>query len=75
MIRAMRRDAGRSSVAMAEEIELSCAILLGDPEDVAYLVGEIAEDKLDTVRTWPIWHLRPAVSEPGTNSAFDQSRH
>lgn len=66
-IRDMERRAGRENPAMAEEIELSCAILLGDAEDVAYLLGEIAEDKLATIRTWPIWNLRPA--EPGALEA------
>jgi hypothetical protein len=43
---------------MPDETELSCALLLGDAEEVAYLVGETTEEKLITIRTWPIWHLR-----------------
>jgi len=64
-IRAMKRQVGRRSATMAEEIELSCAILLGDAEEVDYLLGELAEDKLATIRTWPIWNLRPTAPKPG----------
>lgn len=64
-IRALKRQARRRSAAMAEEIDLSCAILLGDAEEVDYLLGELAEDKLATIRTWPIWNLRPTAPKPG----------
>lgn len=57
-IRALKRRAARGGISMPEETELSCALLLGDAEEVAYLVGEIAEEKLVTIRTWPVWHLR-----------------
>jgi len=57
-VRALKRRAGRGRIEMADEIELSCALLLGDAPEVDYLLTEMPEEKLDTIRTWPIWQLR-----------------
>lgn len=64
-VRALKRRAARGRVEMAEEIELSCALLLDDAPEVDYLVTEISEDKLGTIRTWPIWKLRDESSASG----------
>lgn len=63
-VRALKRREGRGGASMADEIELSCALLLGDAEDVAHLVREISEQKLVRIRSWPIWSLhRPQTVE------------
>lgn len=62
-IRAVKRQAGRSGAVMADEIELSCVLLLGETQEATYLIGEIAEEKLATIRTWPIWNLRTSASD------------
>ena len=52
---------------MSEEVELSCALLLGDTAELDFLVAQLSEDKLVTIRTWPIWSLRsgePLLGEP-----------
>jgi hypothetical protein len=59
----------RSNDVMAEEAELSCALLLGEREETEFLVCQMAEEKLQAVRTWPIWKLRRGT-EP--SDATDQ---
>lgn len=59
-IRALKRRAARHGEANADEIELSCALLLGDAPEVTHLVSELSEEKLGTIQKWPIWNLRPA---------------
>jgi len=70
-IRAERRRALRSSESNADEIDVCCAILLGDPEDIAHSLDALDPDKRADVESWPIWHLyRPSESkaDPATVS-------
>ena len=66
-VRALKRQAARGRMEMSEEVELSCALLLGDTAELDFLVAQLSEDKLVTIRTWPIWSLRsgePLLGEP-----------
>jgi hypothetical protein len=66
-IRTVKRQAGRSRDAMADETELSCALLLDDIEEATYLIGQIGEKKLAVIQTWPIWNLRVAAASALTS--------
>ncbi|AWB94657.1 hypothetical protein DCE93_02440 [Agromyces badenianii] len=57
-IRALKSQMSRRVDPMAEEAELSCALLLGENDEADYLVGQMAATKLEAVQTWPIWKLR-----------------
>lgn len=54
----MKRRMARSDDSMAVEAELSCALLAGNSDEVEYLIGQLSDDKLQTVQGWPIWRLR-----------------
>lgn len=63
-IRRLRRQALKSKNDRAEEIELACLLVAGDQEEASYVIDQMEEDKLQTVRDWPIWRLRGGT-EPG----------
>lgn len=56
-VRALKRRVRSEPAERADEIELSCALLLDDGAEATYLVGAIPEETLATMRTWPIWRL------------------
>jgi hypothetical protein len=62
-IRGLKRQMTRSSDNMAQEAELACALLAGDDEDANYLISQMSEEKLQVMRTWPIWALRKTALE------------
>lgn len=39
--------------------ELSCAFLLGDKDEAAYLSAQFTEQQLRKIQGWPIWALNP----------------
>ncbi|WP_298868452.1 hypothetical protein [uncultured Microbacterium sp.] len=58
----LKRQISRSDYNMAAEAELSCALLLGDADEIEYLIGQLDDGQLLNVQDWPIWKLRPATS-------------
>lgn len=40
------------------EYELACAILLQEEREVAFLIAQLDEDRLNLFKEWPIWNVR-----------------
>ncbi|WP_152650176.1 hypothetical protein [Demequina aestuarii] len=49
--------AGDRTHPLSEMLEIACAILLGESDEVEYLSSHIKRDDLERMRTWPIWSL------------------
>lgn len=56
-IRLLKRQASASKDEMAPYEEASCAILLGEEEDIADCLSRLEGDQLASMREWPIWDL------------------
>lgn len=56
-IRALRREILATSGETSALHETGCAILLGDREDVANCVGQLAQDEREALEGYPIWNL------------------
>lgn len=60
-IRQMRRLAVRGEAGgnpdTADLLEVACAILLGDAEEVGDLANQLAPDRLELLQGWPIWRI------------------
>lgn len=56
-IRGLKRAAGRGELDNSAPVEVSCAILLGDAEDVEFCLRHLDDSHLDVLRSWPIWSL------------------
>lgn len=63
-IRALRRSIGRGSDAGDLELDLACALLLGDPEDIEDATSQLSVQQLAKMKAWPIWALYPEMSFP-----------
>ncbi|MCT1394398.1 MULTISPECIES: hypothetical protein [Microbacterium] len=62
-IRSMRRRSARlDDEVLARRLELSCALLLGDAEEVEDLIADLPHEERTLFAEWPIWHLRPQTS-------------
>lgn len=57
-IRDLKRQAAQGTESDATEVELACAILLGDTEEAEYLEPQVPELRLQEMRSWPLWELR-----------------
>lgn len=62
-IRQLKRDIARSSADNAEVIEVACALLLGDEEETDDLLRQLPAERLDLLKTWPIWRLRDRLTK------------
>lgn len=51
-----------SGAANAGQLELACAILLGDAEEIEDLTKQLPEERLLQLRGWPIWKLNQTPS-------------
>lgn len=60
-IRSMRRRAASGEMENATEIEVACALLLGDREEADELVGRLDEKRLAALQSWPIWKLHDSI--------------
>ena len=58
-IRSQRRDVIRSDAPNAGQLEVCCAILLGDREDIRDTLRTLTESQAEELRGWPIWSLAP----------------
>lgn len=59
-VRALKRTIHGNNADNADQIELACAILLQDAEEVDDLSRQMPVDRLEAMRQWPIWKLRSA---------------
>ncbi|GAB4086321.1 hypothetical protein GCM10028784_29510 [Myceligenerans cantabricum] len=57
-IRQLKHTVSATSEELAEEVELACAILLGEVEEADYLAGQMQPERLQRMEAWPIWRLR-----------------
>ncbi len=57
-IRELRRSIVRHGDPRAAELEVACALLLGDRSEADYLIGRMPEETLNEMKKWPIWKLR-----------------
>lgn len=58
-IRELRHQmAGDNARDLAALLEVACAILLDESEEVDYLVSHLSQEDLDKMQKWPIWALR-----------------
>ncbi len=65
-IRALRRGALRAKENNADLLYACTSILLGDDAEVRAAIGELEEDRLNLLRTWPIWSLAsPLAADAG----------
>lgn len=60
-IRELKHELVRSGADNARQAEIACAILLGDTEEVEYLLPKLTDDQLELIKTWPIWKLHEPV--------------
>lgn len=56
-IRELKDTATRHEVDNPLLVETSCAILLGDAEEIAYCIRRLDDDQLNAIQDWPIWAL------------------
>jgi hypothetical protein len=61
-IRACRRQVVRDEVDDSGHLELACAILLGDEDDVQELADLLSAEQLAQMQSWPIWNLRGSLA-------------
>lgn len=54
-IRELKRAATKGEYPNSKQIEVSCAILLGDIEDIDFTIENLDESDLQTIQSWPIW--------------------
>lgn len=59
-IRSLRREVSRRGAQNADEIQLACALLLDDQDEIADLMRELPPERLEQIEQWPIWSLRDA---------------
>lgn len=57
-IRGLRHRIALSGANNADQLELACALLLGDEEEVEDLLRQLPDDRLQQMQGWPIWKLR-----------------
>ncbi|MFF2389129.1 hypothetical protein [Agromyces sp. NPDC058104] len=62
-IRDLRRKALVDGLERAPQMEVACAILLGDAEDIDNCLRGLSADEREQLRRWPIWtlHARAAL--------------
>lgn len=54
-VRQVKRDVTRSPDGNGRQIELACALLLGDLEEAEDLKGQLSTEDLMRMEAWPIW--------------------
>ncbi len=62
-IRALKHKVAHSDDDHRDQLELACALLLGERDEVEYLVQQLAEDQLAQMQGWPIWRLHGSESQ------------
>lgn len=60
-IRAMKDQASRREIEQSKFIEVACAILLGDIEEIDYYLNRLDETERSHIQDWPIWSLYSAA--------------
>ena len=63
-IRGLRRQIAHSGANNTDQLELACALLLGDEEEVDDLIRQLPVDRLNQMQKWPIWKLRNSGLSP-----------
>lgn len=63
-IRSLRDRASRREIEDPEFVEVACAILLGNAEEVDYYFNRLDETKRSQIQDWPIWSLQSAAHAP-----------
>lgn len=57
LVRDLRRRVLRSRPELADELELACAILLADREEIEAVRANMPQEQLHRMEGWPIWRL------------------
>lgn len=57
-IRELRRSVVRDGGPRAAELEVACALLLGDLSEADFLIDRMPDETVNEMRKWPIWKLR-----------------
>lgn len=73
VLRALKHEAARGQIDRALETELSCALLLDDTADAAYLTSKLSDKRRRTMETWPIWRLQPTTALAPADPENDHS--
>ncbi|MCT1477594.1 hypothetical protein [Microbacterium sp. p3-SID336] len=68
-IRELRRSVVRDGGQRAAELEVACALLLGEHSEADYLIARLADDTLNEMKDWPIWTLRSASTSEAVEAA------
>lgn len=74
-IRELKRDLTRSGTDNADQAEVACALLLGDEEEIDYLLRQLPEERLDQLKKWPIWRLRDSPTEANVPAVEGSNEH
>lgn len=71
-LRSLRRSAIQEGNDNAQQIELSCAILLGEQANIDELTDQMAEHELEGFKSWPIWNLNVPETDAEPSTPPDQ---
>lgn len=71
-IRQLKRESSRSSSEKALQVEVCCAILLGDRNEVDFLKAQMAGQSREELTSWPIWDLHARSCHPRPDSALPE---
>lgn len=70
-IRELKRRVARGDADDDIQVEVACALLLGDTEEVEYLLPRLTNSQLNQMQKWPIWNLRSQSAEPNERDAIE----
>ncbi|MEI3848628.1 MULTISPECIES: hypothetical protein [unclassified Microbacterium] len=56
-IRRLKRQITVNNGGTVDTLEVACAILIGDADEVADLLAQLPENDVTTMKDWPIWKL------------------
>lgn len=70
-LRAIKREASRKTMSPTSTIEVACAILMQDFDEVLECFELLNDEAQESMKTWPIWNLVPAEH---LESAPDKAR-
>lgn len=60
-IRQLKRNSARAAGDTASVLEVACALLLGEAEEVEDLLASVSSDDRRNLARWPIWRLRDSA--------------
>lgn len=60
-VRSLRDRASRREIENPEFVEVACAILLGNAEEIDHYLNRLDETERSQIQDWPIWSLHSAA--------------